>query len=124
MDASDTAAMLCEDGSNSCGSTQVSEDNLAERTAKIAACENPQDAIALFDEAAWEAILESHDENMRSGGLDRIYPTASSKQYTRFMGSDESYLNVVLRRWHEAGGEKLFETLASSPESDTVKNLP
>merc|ERR1719253_2078570 len=81
--------------------------DLAKRAARLAAC-SPSDAVALFDELAWETVLTSHDEDMRSGGLQRIFPTPSSSRYTAFLG-EESYQNLVLRRWHEAGGGDIFK---------------
>merc|ERR1712072_1471840 len=56
-----------------------SEETLAKRKARLAIA-NRTDALALFDEYAWDIIVKSHDEDMRSGGLERIYPTAESSQ--------------------------------------------
>merc|ERR1712059_215253 len=56
--------------------------DLSKQAAKLAACENPTEALALFDEAAWEMVLDAHDEDMRSGGLERIFPTAESARYS------------------------------------------
>jgi len=81
--------------------------DLAKRKAKIAACQNPTDALAFFDESAWEMVLESHDQDMRCGGLERIFPTSTSKQYLEYL-EQESYWNLVLRRWQEAGGGENF----------------
>jgi len=83
-----------------------SAQELAKRAAQLAAA-SPTEALALFDELAWEAVLTSHDEDMRCGSLERIFPTAESAQYTEFLGQ-ESYLNLVLRKWYEAGGGELF----------------
>jgi len=78
------------------------------RAAAIAACKTAEEAVAMFEEAEWDLVMESHDEEMRSGGLERIFPCAKAAQYTPFM-AEESYCNLVLRRWHEAGGAQLFE---------------
>jgi len=83
-----------------------SADALAKRKARLAIA-NRTDALALFDEYAWDIIVKSHDEDMRSGGLQRIYPTAESMQYVPYF-AEESYANLVLRKWHEAGGPELF----------------
>lgn len=60
-------------------------------------------AVAAFDETAWDIVLEAHDEEMRSGNLELIFPTAEAKNYVPYM-SQESFGNVVLRKWYEAGG--------------------
>jgi len=83
-------------------------DVLAKRAARLAAAESPADALALFDETDWEMVLDSHDEDMRSGGLERIFPTADASHYTPYF-TEESYCNLVLRKWHEAGGGELFK---------------
>jgi len=82
---------------------------LAARAAKLAACSTPQEALALFDEVAWELVLDAHDEDMRCGGLERIYPTADSEKYVPFI-VEESYCNLVLRKYYEAGGGELFRS--------------
>jgi len=81
------------------------------RAAKLAACSNPQEALSLFDEAAWEMVLDAHDEDMRSGGLERIYPTADSAKYSQYL-TEESYCSLVLRKFYEAGGGEIFKTSA------------
>merc|ERR1711920_54908 len=86
----------------------VSTETMAERAVKLAACKDSVEALRLFDEAAWELVLDSHDEDMRSGGFERIFPTADAAKYTQFF-EKESYHNLVLRRWHEAGGGALFQ---------------
>jgi len=68
---------------------------------------NGTDALALFDEYAWDIIVKAQEEEMRSGGLEKIFPTAEAAQYTAFL-TEESYANLVLRKWHEAGGAELF----------------
>jgi len=85
---------------------------LAACAEKLADCEEPLEALALFDETAWETVLDAHDEDMRSGGLERIYPTADSAKYTQYI-AEESYFNLVLRKWHEAGGGELFKAGAA-----------
>jgi len=85
----------------------------------LAACENPLDAVALFDEVAWEVVLEAHDQDMRIGGLERIFPTGNSNRYTQYL-QEESYFNVVLRRWYEAGGGDAF----FGPEATSAQTLP
>jgi len=58
--------------------------------------------------AEWKLILDMHDEYMRRGNLDRIFPTKDSmKTYSRFFETPR-YSNLVLARWLEAGGERLF----------------
>jgi len=67
-----------------------------------------KDAVASFDEFAWDIVMKAHDEDMRSGGLERIFPNAASEQYAQYFQDGESYANLVLRKWHEAGGGNLF----------------
>jgi len=82
---------------------------LQARAAKLAGCSTPQEALALFDDAAWEMVLDAHDEDMRSGGLERIHPAADSAKYAPYF-SEESYCNLVLRKFYEAGGGDLFKS--------------
>jgi len=112
-DNTSARAMACDDGEGE-GAAEVGSgtaadaETLARRAEKLAACENPLDAVALFDEEAWHMVLDAYDEEMRSGGLERIFPTAESARYLPF-ASEESYYNVVLRRWYEAGGGELLQ---------------
>jgi len=88
-------------------------EELARRVARLAQASS-EDALAFFDEAAWELVLDSHEEDMRCGGLTRIYPTANSAQYTSYF-TEESYANLVLRKWYEAGGGRLFQADGPHP---------
>jgi len=74
--------------------------------AKLSSC-SAQEALAMFDESAWNIILDSHDEEMRSGSLRRVFPSDEPNRYLPFF-SEESFANVVLRKWHEAGGAEAF----------------
>lgn len=105
-DAAEDASL--NDGEHGEGPSLPSGPELQQRTAKIAECENAVDALAHFDEAAWELVLDDHDEDMRCGGLERVFPTSTSGKYTRFFEGGESYCNAVLRRWHEAGGPEML----------------
>jgi len=91
----------------------ASHEDERERAAELLECGSARDALAQFDEAEWEMAVDAHDEDMRSGGLERIYPTANSHRYVQYMG-EESYCNVVLRKWQEAGGGKLFSPSSAS----------
>merc|ERR1712176_847751 len=82
---------------------------LTKRKARLAVA-NRTDALALFDEFAWDIIVKAHDEDMRCGGLKRIFPVAHAAQYTPYF-DEESYANLVLRKWHEAGGGDLFRSM-------------
>lgn len=84
---------------------------LAKRKARLALASRT-DALALFDEYAWDIVIKSHDEDMRCGGLERIYPTAESAQYVPYF-DEETYANLVLRKWHEAGGGEIFRLNAA-----------
>lgn len=96
------------DGEHGEGHFLPSGPDLQQRAAKIAECQSSLEALAHFDEAAWELVLDSYDEDMRCGGLERVFPSPTSAKYTRFFEGGESYCNVVLRRWHEAGGPELL----------------
>eukprot|EP00913_Durusdinium_trenchii_P001658 g1535.t1 len=61
------------------------------------------EAVSLFDEVAWELVVEAHDQEMRSGGLEMAFPCPNGSRYVQYWG-EESYCNLVLRKWQEAGG--------------------
>lgn len=95
-------------------SATPSREELADKAARLSDCK-PLEAVAQFDEFAWELAMNSHDEDMRSGGLKRAFPAADSGRYTSFF-SQETFGNVVLQKFYEAGGGDLFKTdLANSP---------
>lgn len=81
---------------------------LEARASRLLACDSALQAVSLFEKLEWELVLDSLDEDMRSGGLERIFPCAHGADYTPFL-EEESYSNLVLRRWHEAGGGELFK---------------
>merc|ERR1711865_799706 len=56
---------------------------------------NGTDALALFDEYAWDIIVKAQEEEMRSGGLEKIFPTAEAAQYTAFL-TEESHALVPI----------------------------
>jgi len=85
----------------------ASASDLAAKAACLANCKTPLDAVDLFDETAWDLVMDAHDQDMRRGGLQRIYPTSQSSKYVKFM-AEESYSNVVLRKFYEAGGADQF----------------
>lgn len=102
------SSTLAEEKEGAPGCSSLSVETMAERAAKLDACATPVEALGLFDEAAWDMVLDCHDEDMRSGGLQRIFPAANGVKYTQFF-EKESYRNLVLRKWHEAGGAELFK---------------
>lgn len=64
--------------------------------------------LAELGEAEWMTILDAHDEFMRRGSLERIFPTAESAgRYGAFF-STPRYANLVLAKWLQEGGEKRF----------------
>jgi len=81
-------------------------DVLAQRKTRLAIA-NRRDALAIFDEYAWDIVLKAHEEDMRCGGLCRIFPREDSSQYTAYF-TEESYANLVLRKFYEAGGGDIF----------------
>merc|ERR1711933_25714 len=76
--SSDVIGMACDDSENYGMGSALRPGDLAKRAAKLAACDNPLNAIALFDELTWETVLEAHDQDMRCGGLERIFPTSDA----------------------------------------------
>eukprot|EP00747_Dinoflagellata_sp_TGD_P120926 gnl/TRDRNA2_/TRDRNA2_173350_c1_seq7.p1 gnl/TRDRNA2_/TRDRNA2_173350_c1~~gnl/TRDRNA2_/TRDRNA2_173350_c1_seq7.p1 ORF type:complete len:725 (+),score=114.60 gnl/TRDRNA2_/TRDRNA2_173350_c1_seq7:263-2176(+) len=85
----------------------LSEKELAKRTKKLSEC-SAADAVALFDDLAWDAVLNFHDENMRCGDLECIFPLADSRHNYSTFFAEETYGNVVLQKWQEAGGGDMF----------------
>lgn len=103
--SADMTGAISEDDDSNLG-RMPSAEVLAKRKAQLANAHRT-DALALFDEFAWDIIVKAHEEDMRCGGLERIFPTAEAAQYTAYF-TEESYANLVLRKWHEAGGGELF----------------
>jgi len=99
----------CLDENEAASGCTLPADEMAKRARKLAACSSPQEALAMFDETAWELVIESHEEDMRSGGLERIFPGPNSGQYVRYC-EQETYCNCVLRLFHEAGGGEIFRS--------------
>jgi len=114
--SSDVMGTASDDNDGCSAGSIPSTSEMAKRAAKLVACENPVDALAFFDEFAWELVLEAHDQDMRRGGLERIYPTAETSRYVQYL-TNESYCNLVLRKWYEAGGPALFEPGASMQQT-------
>jgi hypothetical protein len=111
-------SLICaEDSSAKISLQNASASDLAKKAAHLANCKTPLDAVNSFDEMAWDLVLEAHDEDMRSGGLERIYPTSESAKYVPFM-AEEAYSNVVLRKFYEAGGaDQFWGSKATSSQS-------
>jgi len=99
----------CLDENEAASGCTLTEEEMAKRARKLAACASPQEALATFDETAWELVLESHEEEMRSGGLEKIFPGPNAGQYVHYW-EQETYCNMVLRLWHEAGGGEIFRS--------------
>merc|ERR1712151_1258868 len=58
--------------------------------------------------AEWTTILDACDEFMRSGSLERIFPTPESgNRYSDFFQTPR-YANAVLAKWLREGGENCF----------------
>lgn len=65
-----------------------------------------------FGEAEWTTILDTHDEFMRRGSLERIFPTAETvDRYQKFFQT-QRYANVVLAKWLREGGASCFSEKA------------
>lgn len=73
--------------------------------------------VSLHDlgEAEWSLILETHDEYMRRGGLERIFPTRENVSCYADFFPTARYSNLVLARWLEAGGEQCFRSPCELP---------
>jgi len=106
----------CTDENEFAQGCVLSTEEMAQRAKKLASCESPIESLAQLDEAAWEMVIESHEEDMRSGGFERCFPCPNASEYVHYW-PEESYCNMVLRRWHEAGGGEIFQ-------SDIQKLLP
>lgn len=62
----------------------------------------------LGGEAEWRLILETHDEYMRRGHFERIYPARETvAEYLPFFAT-QRYSNMVLAKWLELRGEQCF----------------
>jgi len=110
--ARETAAVLPVPQEDA-GVTMLRADELDARAEALDECETLEDAIASFDDVAWELVLSAAEEESRRGGLECVFPTSRAAEYARFL-DQESYCNMVLRIWHEAGGHDLFRTAESS----------
>lgn len=64
--------------------------------------------LKALGEAEWQLILDAHDEFLRRGHLERIYPTRETvESYASFFITPR-YSNLVLARWLKAGGDRCF----------------
>merc|ERR1712066_1030408 len=61
-----------------------------------------------FNEGEWRIILDAYDEHLRSGYLERIYPTVGTVDKYNEYFSTPRYANIVLQKWMQAGGERMF----------------
>jgi len=59
-------------------------------------------------EAEWQLIVDAHDEFLRRGQLERIYPTREGVERYAPLFVTPRYSNLVLSRWLQAGGERCF----------------
>lgn len=59
-------------------------------------------------EAEWATILDAHDENMRRGHFERIFPAPESIDQLGELFQTPRYANLVLAKWIREGGEKCF----------------
>lgn len=65
-------------------------------------------SLKSLGEAEWQLILDTHDEFMRRGQLERIYPTREAvDRYAPYFVTPR-YSNLVLARWLQEGGERCF----------------
>mmetsp|Transcript_95598 Transcript_95598/g.213961 ORF Transcript_95598/g.213961 Transcript_95598/m.213961 type:complete len:982 (+) Transcript_95598:195-3140(+) len=59
-------------------------------------------------EAEWTTILDTHDEFMRRGSLERIFPTRESDEKYSELFVTPRYANLVLAKWLQEGGAACF----------------
>lgn len=72
----------------------------------------PENMVRHFGEMEWQLILDTHDEHMRRGTLERIYPTRTSLDAYADYFQTQRYSNVVLSNWLKVGGESCFSANA------------
>jgi len=67
------------------------------------------DSVRLRDlgEAEWSTIMDAHDEYLRRGCFERIYPCETVDEYQDLFRTPR-YANCVLAKWLHEGGEKCF----------------
>lgn len=94
--------------------TQPSAMGKIQRTQELLFAQNSQ-VLKIFTEFEWQLILETHEEFMRSGSLQRIFPTEQNAAHYASMFAVPRYSNLVLRRWLEAGGPQCFLPGAENP---------
>jgi len=96
----------CDDMSDDDNNDDKDEDDEDDQDDVAATLANmaPITAVAAFDDSAWEIVIDAHEESLRVGGLRRIFPPADAGKhdYSVFF-EKESFGNVVLRKWNEAG---------------------
>jgi len=65
-------------------------------------------SLRSLGEAEWQLILDTHDEFMRRGQLERIYPTREAVERCAQFFPTPRYSNLVIARWLQEGGERCF----------------
>mmetsp|Transcript_16182 Transcript_16182/g.37186 ORF Transcript_16182/g.37186 Transcript_16182/m.37186 type:complete len:991 (+) Transcript_16182:152-3124(+) len=65
-------------------------------------------SLSELGEAEWGTIIEAHDEHMRCGGFERIFPTQETADCYGHMFQVPRYANLVLARWLKEGGGDCF----------------
>jgi len=63
--------------------------------------------------AEWATIAEAHDEFMRRGSLQRIFPTDDGMDRYADLFECPRYANLVLAKWLHEGGEACFRPEAA-----------
>jgi len=59
-------------------------------------------------QAEWTTIMEAHDEFMRRGSMDRVFPTKDTEDRYTGLFLSARYANLVLAKWLQEGGEDCF----------------
>lgn len=59
-------------------------------------------------EAEWTTILDVHDEWLRRGAFERIFPTADTGARYASLFAVDRYANLVLAKWLREGGDRVF----------------
>jgi len=67
-----------------------------------------QSTLWELGQAEWTTIAEAHDEFMRRGSLQRVFPTEDGVDRYTDLFACPRYANLVLAKWLHEGGEACF----------------
>jgi len=64
--------------------------------------------------------MDTHDEYMRRGNMERVFPLADSVDYYLEFFQTLRYSNTVLAKWLSLGGPKVFEVASGARDSSAA----